>query len=121
MSIAVQANYAGWCAGAIVVPYTAANIQGLVDMLLVQAIVVSCSLVLFIAFHREPPAVFDEDAAAQGQGSSGPYFYNSADSDSAKASAAAAAAAAAVSGKVDGDSAGLMASLSIMVSNPQVH
>eukprot|EP01060_Flectonema_neradi_P035368 TRINITY_DN6495_c0_g1_i1.p1 TRINITY_DN6495_c0_g1~~TRINITY_DN6495_c0_g1_i1.p1 ORF type:complete len:441 (+),score=62.53 TRINITY_DN6495_c0_g1_i1:52-1374(+) len=62
-SIGVQANYSGWCAGAVLLPYLVSTPDDFKKLMLIQALIVSCSLVLFVLFHREaPPGVNgDED------------------------------------------------------------
>ena len=60
-SIGVQANYAGWCAGAVLLPYIVNTPDDFKKLMLIQAFVVSCSLVLFVLFHREaPPGLVEE-------------------------------------------------------------
>ncbi|KAJ9454882.1 hypothetical protein DIPPA_02846 [Diplonema papillatum] len=55
-SIGVQANYAGWCLGSLLMPYGVDTKEDYKDLLRIQAFFVSLSLLLFFAFHRQRPA-----------------------------------------------------------------
>lgn len=54
-TIAVQSNYAGWLFGAVITPSAITSVATMNSFMLVQAILVSLALPLFLLFHRARP------------------------------------------------------------------
>ena len=54
-SIAVQSNYAGWCLGAVLIPYSVKDVAGLLAFQFWQGVAITLTLLLFLLFHREGP------------------------------------------------------------------
>lgn len=54
-SLAVQSNYAGWCLGAVVIPYLVRTPEHLKSLQYYQAIILSAVLGVFLLCHRDRP------------------------------------------------------------------
>jgi len=63
VSLAVQSNYAGWGLGALVMPNVVSTGDDLERAMLIQAFVISSSLVFFCIFFREPPSSSPSETA----------------------------------------------------------
>jgi MFS family permease len=61
-SLAVQSNYAGWCLGAVVIPYCINKSEDLLDAMFYQAIYLSFCLALFFLVHRENPIMVSAES-----------------------------------------------------------
>ena len=54
-SIGVQCNYFGWGLSTVLIPYSISNEHDMKKLLFIQGLVVSASLVVFLAFYSSPP------------------------------------------------------------------